>query len=158
MDRHDKIAISMIFLLSLLLAIISSIWQASTMPNIPRESFDIDPRTALELARGFARNYSDGVVPPGVDIYITGIQWAWIPNNIKIKAGVTYRFIFMSSDVVHGLEIIGPKGVVYSLMVMPGMAYVAYLRFDEPGVYEIRCNEYCGIGHQDMIGRIEVVR
>ncbi|WP_281004375.1 hypothetical protein [Marinithermus hydrothermalis] len=29
-------------------------------------------------------------------------------------------------------------------------------RFDRPGVYRIICTEYCGIGHQNMLGKIIV--
>jgi len=63
-----------------------------------------------------------------------------------------------STDVLHGISIVSEDGwVVYNIMVMPGMAYAIHIRFDKPGTYHILCNEYCGVGHQDMRGKIVVV-
>ena len=125
--------------------------------QVPAITMEVAPKDFLARAMEFAREYEGKVVPEGVDVYIAGMQFAWVPREIRLKAGVTYRIWVSSADVLHGFELIGPDGTVYNIMVMPGMAYAMHVRFDRPGVYEIRCNEYCGVGHQFMVGRIVVV-
>ncbi|HWQ18042.1 MAG TPA: hypothetical protein VNL13_09460 [Sulfolobales archaeon] len=156
-SKEDWIGVASIFIFSLVLVTTSLAWQAFGPNNIPSQTIHIEPREALALARSFAQNYSSKVVDPGSTVYITAIQWAFIPNKIVLKAGAKYRFVLSAYDVVHGFSLIGSDGTVYNFMLMPGMAYVVEIGFNKPGIYEVRCNEYCGIGHQDMIMRIEVV-
>jgi cytochrome c oxidase subunit 2 len=42
-------------------------------------------------------------------------------------------------------------------MVVPGKVSEITVEFDEPAEYGILCNEYCGNGHHDMGGSLEVV-
>jgi len=153
----DKTWIMASIIIALIMATTTLAWSfADSSHQVPTETFEIAPAEFRELAIEFADEYRGKVIPEGEGVYLAAVQWAWIPNEIRLKAGVTYKFIISSGDVLHGFSLIGDDGTVYNLMVMPGMAYVMYITFEKPGVYEIRCNEFCGIGHQNMVGKIIV--
>ena len=59
-----------------------------------------------------------------------------------------------SKDVVHGLSI---QPVNMNFQVYPTYDYVLEFKPTEAGEYRIICNEFCGIGHHTMIGRIGVI-
>jgi cytochrome c oxidase subunit 2 len=44
-----------------------------------------------------------------------------------------------------------------NVMVLPGYVTQFTLRFDEPGEYVIACNEYCGLQHHALVGKLIVV-
>ncbi|MFB6104487.1 MAG: cytochrome c oxidase subunit II [Halobacteriaceae archaeon] len=90
-------------------------------------------------------------------VYIVAQQFSFIPgstNPIQVPAGSTVTFHVTSADVVHGFEVVGTN---INSMVIPGQISEFTVEFDDPETYDIRCNEYCGAGHHNMIGTIEVV-
>ena len=66
-------------------------------------------------------------------------------------------FKVTSMDVQHGFEIAGTN---VNFMVIPG--YIATVTWTPPpnaeGVFLVVCNEYCGVGHQDMYAFIKIER
>jgi heme/copper-type cytochrome/quinol oxidase subunit 2 len=84
-------------------------------------------------------------------------------REIKVKAGETVKFVAHSEDVNHGFSILSNQtGVqIYDQMgvpllqmqVVPGdkTENIFYYTFKEPGVYLIRCLEYCGWSHPFMV-------
>ncbi|HEY2580646.1 MAG TPA: hypothetical protein VGI43_02515 [Mucilaginibacter sp.] len=105
--------------------------------------------------------YSGGYTKPHVkvldgltwEIYGVAHMWAFEPQDITVPAGITVNFYLTSSDVVHGFDIVN-KGV--NLMAVPGAVAKTSITFDRAGVYQIVCHEYCGVGHQNMMGKITV--
>jgi cytochrome c oxidase subunit 2 len=156
--REERAWFIIAIVVSLILAVTTLGWTlAGAKPEVPKEGFEVDPEEFMSMALEFAKRYEGKVVPEGEEVYIAGIRFTWIPGEIRLRVGAEYKFVISSADVLHGFEIIGGDGAVINLMVMPGMAYIAYVKFEKSGVYEIRCNEYCGVGHQNMIGKIIVV-
>jgi cytochrome c oxidase subunit 2 len=102
----------------------------------------------------------DGLlVPPGDDIYIAGLQWAWLGTPVVVEVGTEYDLHLSSLDVQHGFSI-RPEQALSKQMnfqVLPGYEWILPMTFDEPGTYHVVCNEFCGTGHRTMHGRIEVV-
>ena len=43
-----------------------------------------------------------------------------------------------------------------NFQVVPGYDHVLTIKPTAPGEYPIICNEFCGIGHQQMVGKIIV--
>jgi cytochrome c oxidase subunit 2 len=41
-------------------------------------------------------------------------------------------------------------------MIIPGQVLKVNATFDEAGVYNIICHEYCGLAHNQMFGRVKV--
>lgn len=87
------------------------------------------------------------------EIYVVAHMWTFDPGDISIPAGSTVDLYLTSTDVVHGFEITR-KDV--NLMAVPGGITKKTIVFNEPGKYNIVCNEYCGYNHQNMLGEITV--
>jgi len=80
-------------------------------------------------------------------------MWAFLPAEIRVPAGSTVTFYLHSRDLTHGFKILNTN---VSLMAIPGQVNKVTATFKEPGEYLIVCNEYCGVGHQAMFGRLIV--
>ncbi|WP_245623631.1 cytochrome c oxidase subunit II [Paraburkholderia nodosa] len=86
-------------------------------------------------------------------VYMVGHAWSWSPGVVHVKAGSLVTFYVTSTDVLHGFEV---QGTTINVTAMPGAVGKVEYRFDRAGTYYIICNEYCGIEHHSMIGRIVV--
>ena len=87
------------------------------------------------------------------EAYYVAQIFTFAPATITVPAGSTVTFYVTSPDVVHGFEIAQTD---VNMMVIPGWVNTATHRFVKPGTYLLVCNEYCGLGHQNMFGKIEV--
>jgi cytochrome c oxidase subunit 2 len=93
------------------------------------------------------------------DVYMVAQQFVFRPGSepfgpVRVPENSTVNFYVTSQDVVHGFQIVGTN---VNVMVVPGKVSEITVEFDEPAEYGILCNEYCGSGHADMGGNIEVV-
>ena len=80
-------------------------------------------------------------------------MWAWTPSPLQVPQGATVTFYVTSADVLHGFQV---QGTTINLTAVPGIVGSMTYTFTHPKIYNIICNEYCGIGHQSMIGQIVV--
>ena len=76
-----------------------------------------------------------------------------MPGELVIPAETPITFHLTSVDVIHGFQIVRSNG---QSMVIPGYVSQFSTTF-APGDYLIACNEYCGIGHHTMAGKLNVV-
>ena len=72
---------------------------------------------------------------------------------LKFKQGETYRLHLSSMDLLHGFSLF-PLNL--NFMVLPGYEYVLTVTPTEKGEVFAVCNEFCGIGHHQMVGKIIV--
>lgn len=113
----------------------------------------IDPRTAMTDPRMAPQGVSvdaDG----RVHVRVVGVTFAWLPVEATVPAATPITFHLTSADVVHGYQIVGSNG---QAMVIPGYISQFTTQFMTPGEYLIACNEYCGVGHHMMAGKLIVV-
>jgi cytochrome c oxidase subunit 2 len=90
-----------------------------------------------------------------VDIYLMARKFAYSPENLRLKAGVPYRFRMMADDITHGASIhLGPASRIIRLR--PDVVTEQTLTFTKPGEYLVYCTVYCGQAHDAMQGRIVV--
>jgi cytochrome c oxidase subunit 2 len=89
---------------------------------------------------------------PGGDAYLLSRMWAFYPI-IKMKKGQTYRLHITSQDLQHGFSL---QPMNMNFQVLPGYDHVLTLTPTSSGTFAIICNEFCGIGHHTMTGRIIV--
>lgn len=74
-----------------------------------------------------------------------------LPLNKEIEFQVT------SADVNHGFGIYNSLGkLINQTQAMPEHINKLFITFDKPGIYQILCMEYCGIGHHVMQTSITV--
>jgi cytochrome c oxidase subunit 2 len=97
-------------------------------------------------------------VAPGVyEVYIIGRQFVWIPSEIVLRDPKQVTFYVVAEDVIHGFEVAGTN---VNFMIFPG--YVAEFTWYPPSDLEgeliMVCNEYCGVGHQFMKGKLIIER
>ena len=90
--------------------------------------------------------------PAGSDVYLLGHMWEWTPV-IKLKKGVEYTLHLSSVDVNHGFSLYPAK---LNFQVIPGYDYGLKITPSVSGDFNIICNEFCGIGHHNMVGKIIV--
>ena len=78
-------------------------------------------------------------------------MFAFAPDPIEVPAHVPVTFRLTSADVIHGFQIVGTNG---NAMAIPGYVSQFTVTFPRPGEYTIACNEYCGLMHHGMVGKI----
>ena len=88
-----------------------------------------------------------------VHVTVVGMMFAWLPGELALPAATPVTFHLTSVDVIHGFAIVGSNG---QSMLIPGYVSQFTTSF-QPGEYLITCNEYCGIGHHQMAGKLRVV-
>jgi cytochrome c oxidase subunit 2 len=86
-------------------------------------------------------------------VFFVASMWQFEPSEIYIPVGSEVDFYLTSKDVVHGFNI-SDKNV--NMMAVYGAINKTTVKFDKPGVYDIVCHEYCGIGHQNMRAQVIV--
>lgn len=90
--------------------------------------------------------------PPGSDVYLVAMTFQWTPI-LKLQQGAEYTLHLSSLDMLHGFELF-PINVNFE--VVPGYDYGLRVTPTAAGDFRIVCNEFCGIGHHAMVGRIIV--
>ena len=103
------------------------------------------------------RPFSEGslvqVAPGRYEAHVVARTFSFKPSPLKVPKGSVVDFYLTSKDVVHGFFI---EGTNVNIMAVPGAVTYSQARFDEPGKYLILCHEFCGAGHHDMTGMVEV--
>jgi cytochrome c oxidase subunit 2 len=125
----------------------------ATMPQGHVET--ADPKT-LHLSGEFVEsNLGSAVEADGsVTVRAIGQQYSFTPQCVVVPSETAIKFRATSADVVHGLLI---EGTNINIMLVPGYVSELPVRFKAPGDHVMPCQEFCGIGHQGMWGKIKVV-
>lgn len=113
-----------------------------------------------ERVNQFVEDYQVGVLngmpvvepPPGSDVYLLGRMWTWYPV-LKLRKGVEYTLHLSSVDVNHGFSL---YPVNINFQVVPGYDYGLRIVPTEAGDFSVICNEFCGVGHHMMLGKVIV--
>ena len=135
-------------------------WHFIGEQNLSTETYRIQPYAYQAKVEAFAERFEvgeeDGVPvvrpPAGEDVYMLARLWEWWPI-IELKKGQSYRVHLSSVDWQHGFSL-QPTNI--NISVHPGYEHVITLTPTEAGEFGVICNEFCGIGHHRMTGRIRV--
>jgi cytochrome c oxidase subunit 2 len=137
-------------------------WHVYGRQNLANEAYRISPETYVTRVEAGAARYKvreegqTGVPvvhpPPGADVYLLGRLWQWWPI-LELERGKTYRLHLSSADLQHGFSLL-PINV--NIQVHPGYEMVVTVTPTEAGEFGIVCNEFCGIGHHLMTGKLYV--
>jgi cytochrome c oxidase subunit 2 len=132
-------------------------WLVWGSHNVPTRAEIVGQKEYAAKVTEFAKRYEgpDGKVwvPPGTDGYMLAYRYGWTPELV-LQEDVETTIWISSADVLHGFSVVGQN---LNLQIAPKHGFGAVLTPDEPGRYRIICNEYCGLGHQDMTSFITVV-
>ncbi|CAN5854085.1 hypothetical protein BH24CHL6_BH24CHL6_14860 [soil metagenome] len=95
--------------------------------------------------------------PAGLEIEVRGRQWSYeisypqsgklLTDELRIPVGRPVLLRLHADDVIHSFWVprLGGK-----TDLIPGVVNETWIRAEQPGTYEGRCAEYCGIGHTEM--------
>lgn len=135
------------------------LWHLFAQQNTPHLAFRVPQERYQQLVDEFTARYQVGsqggvpvVRPPEGDIYLLARQFQWTPI-LELQKGKTYHLHLSSVDFIHGFSL---QPVNMNFQVIPGYDYVVILTPDEAGEQIIICNEFCGLGHHKMSGKIVV--
>jgi len=88
-----------------------------------------------------------------VVVPVVAAMFAFTPSPIEVPAHTPVTFRITSMDVIHGFEIAGTNA---NAMAIPGYVSQFTITFPTAGEYQIVCNEYCGLLHHMMSGKLIV--
>jgi cytochrome c oxidase subunit II len=90
--------------------------------------------------------------PPGSDVYMLARLWSFYPI-LELEKDKTYRLHLTAMDYNHGFSL-QPANI--NIQMVPGFEHVVTVTPNQSGTYSVVCNEFCGIGHHKMVGRIYI--
>lgn len=112
----------------------------------------VDPET-LHVTGEFATPGVSVRPDGGVIVVMRAEFYVFRPEVIRVPAGRPVTFRITSPDVLHGFQIVGTN---VNLTVAPGYISEVTTTFARPGEYLVVCNEYCGLAHHLMQGKVVV--
>jgi len=81
-------------------------------------------------------------------------QYSFSPQCIVVPAGTPVTFRGTSTDAIHGF-VVGRTNA--NTMLVPGFVSTFTTSFPKVGEQLMPCHEYCGIGHEAMWARVQVI-
>jgi len=137
-------------------------WHIYGKQNLSTETYKTSPELFVKKAQAVVDKYtvrtetSENIPvvapPPGSDVYLVARLWNFWPI-IEFEKGKTYRLHLTSLDFNHGFSL-QPANI--NIQIVPGYEHVVTVTPNQSGTYSVVCNEYCGINHHTMVGRIYV--
>ena len=159
--KSELVWITVAFFWGLIMFFAMIYWHVYGEQNLSSEAYKTTPEAFAEKAEEMTALYTvreeEGypvVRPPaGSDVYLIGRLWEWWPI-LELEKDKMYRLHLSSVDWQHGFSL-QPENI--NLQIHPGYDMVLTIRPSRAGTYSIICNEYCGLGHHQMVGRLYVV-
>jgi cytochrome c oxidase subunit 2 len=160
LHKMEIIWITIAFLWGLVMFFTMVYWHINGTQNLSNEAYRVIPEKYGEKVEAFAEKYKvreeadiPVVKPPaGGDAYLLARLWEWWPI-LELEKGKTYRLHMSSMDWQHGFSL-QPANI--NIQVHPNYEMVLTITPDKAGEYGIVCNEFCGVGHHQMLGKIYV--
>jgi len=161
-EKAEIMWITIALLWALVMFFMMPYWHIVGEQNLSNEAYRVQPDAYAAKTEAWAAKYTvreEGdtgipvVHPPaGGDVYMFGRLWEWWPI-VELEKGQSYRFHLSSLDWLHGFSL---QPVNINLQVHPGLESVLTIKPTSSGQFGVICNEFCGIGHHTMVGRIYV--
>jgi cytochrome c oxidase subunit 2 len=162
LDRVEGTWIAIALVWSLIMFVMMPLWHVYGKQNLSNEAYRTTPeafmsKTQVMVDKYTVRKETDQQIPvvhppPGSDVYLIARLWQWWPL-LELEKGQTYRLHIASMDWQHGFSL---QPVNINTQILPGYEMVLTVTPDTSGTQTIICNEYCGIGHHNMVGKIYV--
>lgn len=161
-EKSEIIWIALALVWALVMFFMMPYWHLTGDQNLSTEAYRIKPDVYAARTEAFAEKFKVGeegdtgtpvVRPPaGGDVYMLARLWEWWPI-LELKKGESYRLHLSSLDWQHGFSLL-PENI--NIQVHPNYEMVLTITPNSSGTFGVVCNEFCGIGHHTMVGRIYV--
>jgi cytochrome c oxidase subunit II len=160
-NQQERVWVIIAFAWCMVLFAMMPLWHFKGGQNPSGVRSRVDPAAFAERVNRMVTEYKvaedSGMAvvepPPGSDIYMLGRMWQWYPV-LKLKKGASYTLHLSALDVNHGFSL---HPVNLNFQVVPGYDYGLRIEPNQAGDFRVVCNEFCGIGHHTMIGKVIVV-
>jgi len=162
LDRVEGTWIALALVWSLIMFIMMPMWHIYGKQNLSNEAYKTTPEAFMAKTQAMVDQYTVRTEtnqnmpvvhpPPGSDVYLIGRLWQWWPL-LELEKGQTYRLHISSMDWQHGFSV---QPVNINTQILPGYEMVLTITPDTDGDQTIICNEFCGIGHHNMVGKIYI--
>ncbi|MCP4076940.1 MAG: cytochrome c oxidase subunit II [Gammaproteobacteria bacterium] len=158
--KQEIIWIAIALTWCLIMFLMMPIWHVYGKQNLSTEAYQTTPAKFGAKVEEMVEKYKVGeeagipiVRPPaGSDVYMLGRLWQWYPI-LELEKDKDYRIHLSSMDWQHGFSL---QPLNINLQIVPGYEMVSTMTPDTTGEFGVICNEYCGIGHHTMVGKIYV--
>ena len=158
--KQEIVWIGIALVWCLIMFIMMPYWHIYGKQNLSNEAYQTTPARFQSRVDEMVAQYKVGeevgipiVRPPaGSDVYMLGRLWQWYPI-LELEKNQSYRLHLSSMDWNHGFSL---QPVNINLQVVPGYEMVLTVAPDQAGEFTVVCNEFCGIGHHLMLGKIYV--
>lgn len=161
-DKVEWAWIAIAFVWGMIMFVMMIYWHVFGKQNLSNEAYKTTPEMFAAKAEKFIAENTIRKeteldipvvrVPPGGDGYLIGRMWNWYPI-LELEKGKEYKIHLSSTDVNHGFSL---QPVNINIQVIPGYEHVVKMTPTQSGTFAIVCNEFCGINHHAMLGRIYV--
>jgi cytochrome c oxidase subunit 2 len=156
----ERVWVGLALVWCLVMFVMMPYWHLYGKQNSTGESYRVTPMAYAQRVMQFIQTNKVGelngipvVEPaPGGEAYLQAQMWMWFPV-LKLRKGQTYRIHISSMDLQHGFSI---QPLNMNFQILPGYDHVLTITPTSSGEFSIVCNEFCGIGHHLMTGRIIV--
>lgn len=118
-----------------------------------RDKYKSDVPECLPYDKAYEQPKVTKIDDKTYQVFAVAKMWSFEPSEIYIPVGSEVDFFVTSKDVLHGFHI--PMKNVNMMAIYGGVTKTT-VTFDKPGVYDIICHEYCGIGHHNMHAKVIV--
>ncbi|MFO1189542.1 MAG: cytochrome c oxidase subunit II [Alphaproteobacteria bacterium] len=160
-ERGELVWIVVAFLWGLIMFFMMVYWHMEGRQNLSKEVYRVSPDKYVQKVEKFASQNKvreEGGIPvikapAGSDVYLLARLWEWWPI-LELQKGQTYRLHLSAADWQHGFSL---QPVNLNIQVHPGLEHIVTITPTESGQFTIVCNEFCGVGHHTMVGRVHVV-
>jgi cytochrome c oxidase subunit 2 len=122
----------------------------------PPSNVETIDSSRLHLTEEFAED-NLGVKDNGdgtLTVTMVAARYGFFPPVIEVPVDTQVKFRIASADVLHGVHV--PYTNAAS-MIVPGYVSEFTTTFPKTGKFSFLCNEYCGLGHDSMWSRLNVV-
>ena len=104
--------------------------------------------------------WNASAAPNRQQVRVVGAQFGFTITPVDgqpLRVGRQVEFLLHSRDVNHAFAVFDPTGaIVGQAQMMPGWDSSLRLTFSKPGTYLVRCYEYCGYDHHNMLATFKV--
>jgi len=159
-DRTERMWFGIAFAWCMVLFAMMPFWHLKGGQNPTGIRARVEPADFRERTHEFIEAYRVGTEndvpvvepPPGSHVYLMGMMWRWTPI-LRLQKDAEYTLHLSSVDVNHGFNLY-PFNV--NFQVVPGYDYALRIVPNEAGEFGVVCNEFCGVGHHLMVGKVYV--
>lgn len=161
-ERAEVLWVSIAFIWCLIMFLMMPYWHMTGNQNLANTAFRTTPERYAAKAEEMVAKYKvreEGTnavpvvhPPPGSDVYLIGRLWEWWPI-LELEKGKEYKLHLSSMDWLHGFSL-QPTNI--NIQVHPGYDMAIRITPTTSGEHAIVCNEFCGVGHHAMLGKIYV--